>query len=97
MGSAISGVLVLLAIFWAGALVIERTAGSPLQRGERGLMVFVAYAAVLVVALLPALACGWLASRWPKTLRLDCRGCSWSGVYELRAGRARALRPDVDE
>jgi hypothetical protein len=91
LGGAISGPLALVVLFVAGGLVGALTDGMDLQGTEKGLLTFLVWGLLVLVALLPALLLGWLAARMPRALHLKCRRCGWSETY-LLPSRQRPAR-----
>jgi hypothetical protein len=100
LGGMISGPLVILALGFAGEIVgsIALQEGVPLGRAERrawGFLVFVIWAAAVLLALLPALGLGLIAARMPKYLKVRCGKCGWSASFML-SGRPK-VSPGGDE
>jgi hypothetical protein len=75
-------------LFLAGQIVgsFALKEGERLGLAERrgwGLVVFVIWAAAVLLALLPALGLGVIAARMPKVLNVKCRNCGWSASFML--------------
>lgn len=86
LGICISGILAVLTLVCAGAIVAALTQGQEMGRRDRhdwGMVAVLLWSVSEALALLPALALAALAARLPRVLPLRCRACGWSETYIL--------------
>jgi hypothetical protein len=95
IGAFISGPLLLAAPFIAMLIMAEADPQAKFNKGDRGSVGTVAWAAIGVLALLPSFILGALAFRMPRMLKLDCKDCGWAEtIYLPRVRYGRHARPN---